>query len=213
MLDEEGFRRLLDRYHASKDEDERERIGNEILSAILDHWDHELRPLLAREFSATKSDTSVRYSAMVSAFFADILEENPDVLWRADSLRALTRYASVVISRDILDVLRRKKTRKDHADPLRRFVESRAAHFESRHQLDLECALGELAAWDRRAAPWPLRARVIRFRYLDAMEYEEIAAQEGLPIKVIYRAKADAIEELRRTCGDDAKDAGNRGAR
>lgn len=189
---------LLDRYHATEGE-ERAAVGERICAAVAAYFRETLRPALARRFGSSAQDTSVRYSVMVNEFFTMVLDKKPDAFWRAKSLRALRAFASTVIANDIRDVLRRQRRREAIGeDELDELATARAAHLRWKHDLDLEQALGRLELWERRGPPWPQRAVVIRHRYIDGMNYDEIAQQEGCDKKQIYRLKEEAITALRR---------------
>jgi RNA polymerase sigma factor (sigma-70 family) len=205
-IDEDEFRGMLSRYHACEG-GEREAIGAEIVARISVYFQEVLRPALGRQFGHSVEDTSVRYSVMVNDFFARVLDGAPDVdrFWRVESLRALRAFASTVIANDIRDVLRRQKKRtsveEGDFEDLLELAKGRAEHFQGKHDLDLEPALDRLDEWRRRGAPWDQRARVIGYRYIDGMDYDEIADQEGVTTKQAYRIRETAIEALRRELG------------
>ena len=189
---------LLDRYHASEGDAQRA-IGEELFARIDTHFRERIRPSLVRKFGSAGVDSSVRYSVMVQDFFTTVLARRPDEFWRAQSLRALRSFASRAIAHDILDVLRRRRRSASMThDELEELAESRARHFQDRHDLDLEWVLARLELWDQRSEPWPLRARVIRHRYVDGMDYDEIAEQVGIAKKKqIYEIRDAAIDALR----------------
>lgn len=197
MINDEELAALLASYHGAKG-DNRQSIGRTIIAEIEPYFRKVLRPELARKFSRSAQDTSVRYSMMVNEFFAEVLKKESVQFWQAESLGALKAFASTVISNDIRDVLRRQKKRGALCeDALDELASSRAEHFRGKVDIDLEWALGRWQEWDDRKDPWPARARVLRYRYVDGMDYDEIAAQEGVPKKVIYRIKEEAIAALR----------------
>lgn len=188
---------LLDRYHQS-DGDARRAIGEELFARIDRHFRERIRPALVRQFGSSGKDSSVRYSVMVQDFFTMVLDRRPDGFWRAKSLRALRTFASRAIANDMLDVLRRRKQSTAMAsDELEELAAARAKHFHDRWHLDFEWVLGRLTLWDQRSEPWPQRARVIRHRYVDGMDYDEIIDQEGAAKKQLYELRDAAIEALR----------------
>lgn len=197
-IDDAELATLLPRYQDATGDD-RQAIGNLILTKIRKHFNECLRPGLGRQFARSAQDTSIRYTAMVNKFFVEVLQKQPNQFWRAKSLRALRNFASTVIANDIRDVLRRQKLRGALGDDdLDDLAFARAEHFRGRHKLDLEVVLSRLEIWKERNEPWPQRERVLRHRYIDGLTYEEIAQQEQCPIERVYRLKEDAIEAMRR---------------
>lgn len=105
------------------------------------------------------------------------------------------------------DVLRRRKKREPIGeDELIELAENRALHLAKWKGLELDRAL-DLEVWDRRPAPWPLRATLLRLRYVIGMTYEEIGEQMELPRSTVKDHHDRAIDALRLELADGRPEA------
>ena len=195
-----------DQAHAAEVEQLKVQIKNtdqEILILVDKHLRQAARPALLKMFGpivGRKADATVRYTNMVNEFFAKVLAMKDDEKWKMETARQLRSYASVVMSNQIRDHLRRKKLAPQaiDSDVLASFADQRQVHFEKHNHVPFEAALKTLERWSQGTdADLTTMAQVLRHRYIDGMPYDKIAEQLDLKKEVLYRIAEEAKKRLR----------------
>jgi len=180
-------------------------IESQILLLVDRHFREALKPFLLARFGAVAGEGgSARYTAMMNDFFTKVLAHRPDAFWRAKSTETLRKWASVVVSRQMIDYLRREKFYGDGFDAIAPLVEERHDFFKEKTGLDLSArALGLIDDWcgsdqeEKRMIGW-----VLRHRFVDGMTRDQIADQLNASVHTVRKALDAGIEALRRALGD-----------
>jgi RNA polymerase sigma factor (sigma-70 family) len=174
-----------------------------------------LGPILARRFPGKVSPPEkpgkrvpspmFQYSQLVGDFFVQVLSNYDDPFWKKDSAIELRNYASTVISRDVIDALRRRKKREPLADEQVRksFEEMFAAEVEQQFvtdgvEIDPADALEVVEQWQQSGDERRRKlAMLLRHKYVSGMTMQQIADDLKVPVKTAYRWHTTALKELR----------------
>jgi RNA polymerase sigma factor (sigma-70 family) len=200
--DEERIVTLLQALHTLPDEPiaAREAVEKDILALVDRHFRVVLKPFLLSRFGAVAGERGViRYTAMMNDFFVKVLARRPDEFWRARDAATLRKWASVVVSNQMRDYLRRKKLFEDQFDAIAPLVEERCDFFQEKTDRELTVqALDLIDSWCKsddktdRSRGW-----VLRHRFVDGMTREQIADQLNLSVHAVRQALAAGIETLK----------------
>ena len=207
----------------TRDPAERERLTCDV-KAKRDQWElvdryfrQTLRPVLAKRFPGKgiqsaphnervhSNDVMFRYTELVGDFFVQVLSKFDDPFWKKDSAIELRNYASTVISRDILDGLKRRRKREQLTDEQVRtaFEDQLAAEVEQKFfaeglGLDLADVLETIDQWQRCGDDRQQKMAVLlRHKYVSEMTMQQIADDLKIPLSTTYRYHTEAIASLR----------------
>lgn len=138
-----------------------------------------------------RADVSGRFTEVLNAAFARILEKYPDRLMRSQSRRQLTGYVSRTMSslmlnhyrsrRAFQNAIRVPEVSAEHSqevdDIVTRLVQERSVYFENRNGLPFSSALELIQSWESSGDP-ELSAcgEALRLRYVDGLSYDDVAA-------------------------------------
>lgn len=184
---------------------ERTSIEDQLLTLVDRHFREALKPFLLARFGAKAGKSGVaRYTVMINDFFTKVLAHRPEAFWRAKSAETLRKWASVVVSRQMIDFLRREKFYGDGFAAIAPLVEERRDFFKQKTGMDLSArALDLIDAWcvsgteEVRSIGW-----VLRHRYIDGMTREQIANQLNTSLHTVRKVHDSGIESLRRELTD-----------
>lgn len=210
----------------ARDATERERLACEIkqtrnkcLELVDRYFRQTLRPVLARRFPGKgiqtappkdrihSNDAPFRYTKLINDFFVQVLSNLDDPFWEKDSAIELRNYASTVISRDVLDALRRRRKVKPLTeDQVRTSYEDQlAAEVErsfraERFGLDLVDVLEIVDQWQRSGDERQRKMAVLlQHKYVADMTMEQVANDLRISLSTAYRYHERAIASLRET--------------
>jgi DNA-directed RNA polymerase specialized sigma24 family protein len=153
-----------------------------------------------------RADVSARFTAVLNAAFARILEKYPDRLMRSQSRRQLTGYVSRTMSSLMLNHYRSRRAFRNALrvpevsadlmeevdDILTRLIHERAVYFENRNGLPFSSALELIQSWESSGDPETSACgEALRLRYVDGLSYDDVAA-------AINRTRAEVELLLRR---------------
>jgi DNA-directed RNA polymerase specialized sigma24 family protein len=183
----------------------RKAIEEEIFTLVDRHFREVLKPLLLARFGAVAGEGgAARYTAMANDFFTKVLEHRHDEFWRAGSATELRKWASVVISNQIRDYLRREHRYKDGFDAIAPLVEERRDFFKQKTGVDFTIkALDLIDDWcgseddGRRLQGW-----VLRHRFVGGMTRDQIGDQLNVSVHTIRKALETGIVALRVALND-----------
>lgn len=198
-------------------EEEIRKIRHECLELVDRYFRLALRPVLAKRFpgkgvqSAPKgqevhsNDAIVRYTELISDFFVQVLATSHDEFWQKKSAIELRNYASTAISRDIIDVIRRRRKQSPLDDKQVRstFDDQLATEVNQRFvadklMLDPVDVLEAVEHWEVTNDPHLQKlASLIRHRYVSGMTMPQIAADLDVASATAYRLHDEAILKLR----------------
>ena len=173
---------------------------DEIIILVDKYFREALRPILLKKFGkvvGSHSDGTVRYTQMVKDFFIKVLEHLHEPFWKAKTARNLRNWSSRVMTNQIIDHLRRKKLAPQPRDDLATFADHRQTHFEKYNDVRFEQALFTIQQWLSGSEEEQLMAKVLRHRYVDGMDYDEIAEHLEIDKKRLYRIAEEAKKALR----------------
>ena len=173
---------------------------DEIIILVDKYFREALRPILLKKFGkvvGSHADGTVRYSQMVKDFFIKVLEHRHEPFWKAKTARNLRNWSSRVMTNQIIDHLRRKKLAPQPRDDLATFADHRQTHFEKYNDVRFEQALFTIQQWLSGSEEEQLMAKVLRHRYVDGMDYDEIAEHLEIDKKRLYRIAEEAKKALR----------------
>jgi RNA polymerase sigma factor (sigma-70 family) len=202
LVDEERIVTLLDTLHAlpEKSDGARQRIEKEILELVDRHFREVLKPFLLSRFGAVAGEGgAARYTAMMNDFFTKVLNHRLDEFWRAKSAATLRKWASVVVSNQIRDYLRREKHFEEGFDIIAPLVEERRDFFQEKTDRRLTTrALDEIDSWcDSNAEVEQVQGWVLRHRFVDGMTRDQIADQLNVGVHTVRKALDAGIAALR----------------
>ena len=173
---------------------------DEIIILVDKYFREALRPILLKKFGkvvGSHADGTVRYTQMVKDFFIKVLEHRHEPFWKAKTARNLRNWSSRVMTNQIIDHLRRKKLAPQPRDDLATFADHRQTHFEKYNDVRFEQALFTIQQWLSGSEEEQLMAKVLRHRYVDGMDYDEIAEHLEIDKKRLYRIAEEAKKALR----------------
>jgi RNA polymerase sigma factor (sigma-70 family) len=173
---------------------------DEIIILVDKYFREALRPILLKKFGkivGSHADGTVRYTQMVKDFFIKVLEHRHEPFWKAKTARNLRNWSSRVMTNQIIDHLRRKKRTPQPRDDLATFADHRQTHFEKYNDVRFEPALLTIQQWLSGSEQEQLMAKVLLHRYVDGMDYDEIAEHLEIDKKVLYRIAEKAKKALR----------------
>ena len=173
---------------------------DEIIILVDKYFREALRPILLKKFGkvvGSHADGTVRYTQMVKDFFIKVLEHRHEPFWKAKTARTLRNWSSRVMTNQIIDHLRRKKLAPQPRDDLATFADHRQTHFEKYNDVRFEQALFTIQQWLSGSEEEQLMAKVLRHRYVDGMDYDEIAEHLEIDKKRLYRIAEEAKKALR----------------
>jgi hypothetical protein len=188
-------------------------VRRECLS-LVDHYFREaLRPKLAGRFpgKGITGDAVVRYTELVNDFFLEVLSRFDDPFWRKATAIELRDHASTAISRDILDVLKRRGRLDAIQEHFLHETESRLN--ESTPELSTSDLLEVLDLWQNGDAQSNegqkkiLYAKILRLSFVSGMTMDQVAADCGLTAKTAYRYRQEAIDLMAKKLDLKADDA------
>lgn len=174
-----------------------------------------LRPLLRWKFpkhidKAGVPDARIRFTSHLDRFFTRISNNPPEGFSKFETFRDLRKYASVALSRSIIDVLQKdKKSRQfseeesEDEDVMRGFAAMQASHFQRYNDLDLTAeVISTIDHWcDSDDHDVSMAGLVLRYRYIGGMKYPAICEQLGIPTADAYRHRDRGIAKLKKTFG------------
>jgi len=192
-------------------------VRAECLILVERYFRQTLRPVLAKRFpgkglqSASakqqlhSNDAMFRYTELVNDFFVQVLDKVDDPFWKKESAIELRNYASIVISNDIRDALRRSKKREPlNEEQLRdSFDDSLAAEVEQRFVaagiiLDPAEVLAVLDQWQQSSDEHSQKlAMLLRHKYVSDMTMPQIAGDLKVSEPTAYRWHIEALQKLR----------------
>ncbi len=159
--------------------DQRKAIEEEIFTLVDRHFREVLKPFLLAKFGAAAGEGgAARFTAMMNDFFTKVLEKRPDEFWRAKSATELRKWASVVVSNQMRDYLRREKLR--NFDSIAPLVEERQRLLqgEDRHgPHDQGSRPHRLPGAIARTKTRRLQGWALRHRFVDGMTRDQIGDQ------------------------------------
>jgi DNA-directed RNA polymerase specialized sigma24 family protein len=201
--DENRIVELLDEHLAlpKGPSDRRKAIEEEIFRLVDRHLREALKPLLLARFGAAAGESgAARFTAMMNDFFTKVLEHRPDAFWRAKSATELRKWASVVISNQMRDYLRRER-RFDAMAPL---IYERCEFFKEKTGMDLTIrALDLIDAWCGNEDDGKhLQGWILRHRFVDGMTREQIGDQLNMSVHTVRKALEGGIGALRTALDD-----------
>jgi RNA polymerase sigma factor (sigma-70 family) len=141
---------------------------------------------------------------MMNDFFIKVLEHRPDAFWRAKSATELRKWASVVISRQMIDYLRRERFYAVGFDTQAPFFEERRDFFKEKTGMNLTIRALDLidACCGSEDDETRLRGWVLRHRFGDGMTREQIGDQLNLSVHTVRKALEAGIVALRAALED-----------
>jgi len=207
LVDEERIVTLLDTLHSlpEKSDAARQRIEKELLELVDRHFREVLKPFLLSRFGAVAGEGgAARYTAMMNDFFTKVLNRRPEEFWRAKSAATLRKWASVVVSNQIRDYLRREKHFhekhfEEDFDIIAPLVEERRGFFQEKTDRGLTTrALDAIDSWcDSNAEVEQVQGWVLRHRFVDGMTRDQIADQLNVSVHTVRKALDAGIAALR----------------
>jgi RNA polymerase sigma factor (sigma-70 family) len=200
--DENKIVNLLDDLHAlpKGPSDERKDKEEKLFNLVDKHLHEVLKPYLLAKFGVAAGEGgAARFTAMMNDFFTKVLEKRPDEFWRAKSATELRKWASVVISNQMCDYLRREKRYEDGFDIIAPLVEERRDFFKEKTGMNFSIrALDRINVWCGREDDGErLLGWVLRHRFVDGMTREQIADQLNISVHSVRRALDEGIDALR----------------
>jgi DNA-directed RNA polymerase specialized sigma24 family protein len=201
--DEEAILRLLDELHGLPEEvgAARRKLENQLIALVDRHFREALKPFLLHKFGAAASQGgAARYTAMINDFFVKMLAKRPDQFWRAKSARELRKFASVVVSNQMRDYLRREARQQDCYDAIAPLLAERQSFFKQKVGLDLTApVLDEIEQMCKSShADERLSGLALRHRFVDGMTREQIADQLNVRVHAVRVAIEKGVAALRR---------------
>lgn len=211
LSDEVRLIRLLEEHAKAVSEQRSESfiksLEDDIITLMDKHFREALRPQFIKKFrglASQKGDASVRYTHVVNDFFVVVLKQRDDSVWRAKTAKQLRSFASVVMTHDVIDHLRRKKRAPKTVDDIGAFADQRQIHFEKYNDVRFEPSLATLERWRVVGSEDERRmAFVILHHYIDGTDYGKIADDLGVSKDEVYRIRENAMKRLRKAASHD----------
>jgi len=203
QADEDRFVELQDEYESATNPASRKQAEKRILQLVEENFRRELRPLLVQRLGlriapdGESRDASVRYTTLVNDFFLKVLDKRPDDFWKRQTLHNLRKWASVTLTRQFIDHLRRRNRGTEAARVYAQLAEQRRVHFEKHYKVPFLNALERLEAWrsgddDHRRTMADLMLR----HYVDGYPWKQLEEQFNLTAQRIEYLRKKAIELL-----------------
>ena len=208
---------------ATRIQEERQRLERKVnkirrqcIEVVDVYFRKALRPVLAQRFpqkglqappnnqDVYSNDAIARYTELINDFFVQVLSMSDDEFWRRKTVIELRNYASIAISRDMIDVIRRRRKQEPLDDDVihSTFEDQLAAEVEQRFvadKLTLEPAdaLHKVDEWERSSDEESRTlAALIRHKYVSGMTMDQIADDLGVSKATAYRLHKEAIARL-----------------
>ena len=176
----------------------------ELVGLVATHFEEALKPLLLSKFgSAAGKGGAARYTQMMNDFFVKVLSSRPDAFWRAKSAKELRKWASVVVTRQMIDHLRRENRYEADTEAIAPLVHEREVCFREKTGLEFDFGVLEIVeAWSKSTnADIKRRGLVLRHRYVDGMTRIQIAEQLDITEYDVRKAHDEGIAILREQIG------------
>ncbi|MDA1050030.1 MAG: ECF-type sigma factor [Planctomycetota bacterium] len=180
----------------------------ECLSLVYQHLYDNLRPMLVKKHGADMDGrrASKQFTDMLNDFFVRVMEKARDKQAKQPQLVALysTRELKNYVSRALLNLLighsRRRKSRANAAQEMEYLFRDFEVYFKHDcPDIDFDAALEQFDRWDTNGGEQERQwAAVLRGRYIDGLENEEIQSHLDISPATFHRRHNTALAELRK---------------
>lgn len=163
-----------------------------------------LKPQLESQCDKVSADSNVaRFTEMLNDFFVEVIQSDKSQFWQETSPKALRSYVATALSRDAIDIIRRRKKIRELAEDDLNVAYNKMVveEFESNclnEQMDSSEVSEAIARWQNSDEPELAEsARLLEMRYACGSSVEEIAKDLNCSEATAYRRLEAAKDRIR----------------
>lgn len=187
------------------------RIEAEIFELIAAYLQTAIKPMLAKTFGkgvySTREDSSIRFSVMLNDLFVKILDKERGTALRLETAKHLRNWCSRVIVNQMIDLIRKRKSREQVLLDLVPLYDQRKAAFAKRFGETFDDFLELLSDWYRHPnARLREYAWLLELHYVMGMSWREVCEVMAMRKSTFFDTRRKAIEAVRRLLNPDGLD-------
>lgn len=184
------------------------RIEAQIFELIAVYLRKAIKPMLAKTFGkgvySTREDSSVRFSVMLNDLFVKILDKERGAALRLETAKHLRNWCSRVIVNQMIDLIRKRKSRQQVLQDLAPLYDLRKAAFAKRFGETFDDFLELISDWQRHPnARLREYAWLLELHYVMGMSWREVCEVMAMPKSTFFDTRRRAIEAAKRLLNPD----------
>jgi RNA polymerase sigma factor (sigma-70 family) len=165
------------------------------------HLRQNMKAIMFRAFGPQiAKEGSLRFTALWNDVLLKVLKSGRVLAKEEDVTVGLKSYFSTALANQARTYIkRRKRLGKILDDEIKPLVELRERHLQESYQINFEFLLEKAQQWENAG---DICGQILRLRYLDGMQYEEIADMLAISRDRVKHALAEGKERLRRLASE-----------